>query len=75
MKTQADLAATTYKRGENLYQQGVISRQRRDEMLQLKPLQKKPLKQLTNNMHAPNAAVQNNKNQPLMLKLLLLKPR
>ncbi|MFW2160729.1 HlyD family secretion protein [Acinetobacter beijerinckii] len=33
MKTQADLAATTYKRGENLYQQGVISRQRRDEML------------------------------------------
>ena len=33
MKTQADLAATTYKRGENLFQQGVISRQRRDEML------------------------------------------
>ena len=33
MKTQAELAATTYKRGENLYQQGVISRQRRDEML------------------------------------------
>lgn len=33
MKTQANLAATTYKRGENLYQQGVISRQRRDEML------------------------------------------
>lgn len=32
MKTQAELAATTYKRGENLYQQGVISRQRRDEM-------------------------------------------
>ncbi|ENW80615.1 hypothetical protein F909_01901 [Acinetobacter sp. ANC 3929] len=33
MKTQAELAATTYKRGETLYQQGVISRQRRDEML------------------------------------------
>ena len=33
MKTQAELAATTYKRGENLYQQGLISRQRRDEML------------------------------------------
>ncbi|MBP7879970.1 efflux RND transporter periplasmic adaptor subunit [Acinetobacter sp. NIPH 1852] len=33
MKTQADLAATTYKRGETLFQQGVISRQRRDEML------------------------------------------
>ncbi|QER39022.1 biotin/lipoyl-binding protein [Acinetobacter suaedae] len=33
LKTQAELAATTYKRGENLYQQGVISRQRRDEML------------------------------------------
>lgn len=32
MKTQAELAATTYKRGENLFQQGVISRQRRDEM-------------------------------------------
>lgn len=32
MKTQAELAATTYKRGETLYQQGVISRQRRDEM-------------------------------------------
>ena len=32
VKTQAELAATTYKRGENLYQQGVISRQRRDEM-------------------------------------------
>ena len=36
MKTQAELAATTYKRGENLYQQGVISRQRRDEMLAAK---------------------------------------
>ena len=36
MKTQADLAATTYKRGETLYQQGVISRQRRDEMLAAK---------------------------------------
>ncbi|USA55180.1 efflux RND transporter periplasmic adaptor subunit [Acinetobacter sp. C32I] len=33
MKTQAELAATTYKRGETLFQQGVISRQRRDEML------------------------------------------
>lgn len=32
MKIQAELAATTYKRGETLYQQGVISRQRRDEM-------------------------------------------
>lgn len=36
MKTQADLAETTYKRGETLYQQGVISRQRRDEMLAAK---------------------------------------
>ncbi|MFG0589195.1 HlyD family secretion protein [Acinetobacter sp. YQ_14] len=36
MKTQAELAATTHKRGENLYQQGVISRQRRDEMLAAK---------------------------------------
>ena len=36
MKTQADLAATTYNRGETLYQQGVISRQRRDEMLAAK---------------------------------------
>ncbi|RZG86692.1 HlyD family secretion protein [Acinetobacter venetianus] len=36
MKTQAELAATTYKRGQNLYQQGVISRQRRDEMLAAK---------------------------------------
>ncbi len=36
MKTQAELAATTYNRGENLYQQGVISRQRRDEMLAAK---------------------------------------
>ncbi|WP_019384011.1 HlyD family secretion protein [Acinetobacter venetianus] len=36
MQTQAELAATTYKRGENLYQQGVISRQRRDEMLAAK---------------------------------------
>lgn len=33
MKTQAELAATTYKRGATLFQQGVISRQRRDEML------------------------------------------
>jgi len=33
MKTQAELAATTYKHGETLFQQGVISRQRRDEML------------------------------------------
>ncbi|RLZ11028.1 HlyD family secretion protein [Acinetobacter sp. 2JN-4] len=33
MRTQAELAATTYKRGATLFQQGVISRQRRDEML------------------------------------------
>lgn len=33
LKAQADLAATTYQRGATLYQQGVISRQRRDEML------------------------------------------
>ncbi len=33
MKAQANLAKTTYQRGENLYRQGVISRQRRDEML------------------------------------------
>ncbi len=32
MKAQANLAKTTYQRGENLYRQGVISRQRRDEM-------------------------------------------
>lgn len=32
-KAQANLAKTTYQRGENLYKQGVISRQRRDEML------------------------------------------
>lgn len=32
-KAQANLAKTTYQRGENLYRQGVISRQRRDEML------------------------------------------
>ncbi|KAA8733316.1 biotin/lipoyl-binding protein [Acinetobacter qingfengensis] len=32
VKAQAALASTTYRRGENLYQQGVISRQRRDEM-------------------------------------------
>lgn len=32
VKAQAELAATTYRRGENLYKEGVISRQRRDEM-------------------------------------------
>lgn len=32
-RAQANLAKTTYQRGENLYRQGVISRQRRDEML------------------------------------------
>lgn len=32
LKAQADLAATTYQRGTTLYQQGVISRQRRDEL-------------------------------------------
>ena len=36
LKTQAELAATTSQRGETLYQQGVISRQRRDEMLAAK---------------------------------------
>jgi multidrug resistance efflux pump len=32
-ESTANLAKTTYQRGENLYRQGVISRQRRDEML------------------------------------------
>lgn len=32
LKAQQHLAQTTYQRGANLYQQGVISRQRRDEM-------------------------------------------
>ena len=32
LKAQQTLAQTTYQRGANLYQQGVISRQRRDEM-------------------------------------------
>ena len=32
LKAQQSLAQTTYQRGANLYQQGVISRQRRDEM-------------------------------------------
>ncbi|MEG0652565.1 MAG: efflux RND transporter periplasmic adaptor subunit, partial [Acinetobacter sp.] len=32
MKAQENLAKTTFNRGQNLYQQGVISRQRRDEM-------------------------------------------
>ncbi|MFH7809302.1 HlyD family secretion protein [Acinetobacter sp. BSP-153] len=32
LKAQQNLAQTTYQRGANLYQQGVISRQRRDEM-------------------------------------------
>ncbi|WP_151706890.1 HlyD family secretion protein [Acinetobacter sp. TUM15064] len=32
LKAQQNLAKTTYQRGANLYQQGVISRQRRDEM-------------------------------------------
>ncbi|MEB3766241.1 HlyD family secretion protein [Acinetobacter sp. MD2] len=31
LKAQAELAATTYQRGASLFQQGVISRQRRDE--------------------------------------------
>lgn len=33
LKAQQELAQSTYTRGENLFQQGVISRQRRDEML------------------------------------------
>ncbi len=32
VKAQATLAETTYQRGQTLYQQGVISRQRRDQM-------------------------------------------
>lgn len=32
LKAQAQLAATTYQRGTQLYKEGVISRQRRDEM-------------------------------------------
>ncbi|WP_394661702.1 HlyD family secretion protein [uncultured Acinetobacter sp.] len=32
VKAQAELAETTYRRGETLYKEGVISRQRRDEM-------------------------------------------
>ncbi len=32
MLAQAQLAAKTYQRGENLYREGVISRQRRDQM-------------------------------------------
>jgi HlyD family secretion protein len=32
LKAQQNLAQTTFQRGENLYRQGVISRQRRDEM-------------------------------------------
>lgn len=32
VKAQEQLARTTYKRGENLYKEGVISRQRRDEL-------------------------------------------
>ncbi len=32
MKAQQDLAQTTYQRGTNLFKEGVISRQRRDEM-------------------------------------------
>ncbi|MEG0342767.1 HlyD family secretion protein [Acinetobacter sp. TY2] len=32
LKAQENLAQTTYQRGQNLYTQGVISRQRRDEM-------------------------------------------
>lgn len=32
LKAQQQLAETTYQRGENLYKEGVISRQRRDEM-------------------------------------------
>lgn len=32
VKAQAALAETTYQRGQTLYQQGVISRQRRDQM-------------------------------------------
>lgn len=32
MKAQQDLAQTTYQRGANLYKEGVISRQRRDEL-------------------------------------------
>ncbi|WP_324625684.1 HlyD family secretion protein [Acinetobacter sp. MD2(2019)] len=32
LKAQEVLAATTYQRGANLYQQGVISRQRKDEL-------------------------------------------
>lgn len=32
LKAQENLAKTTFHRGQNLYQQGVISRQRRDEM-------------------------------------------
>lgn len=32
LKAQAQLAATTYQRGAHLYKEGVISRQRRDEM-------------------------------------------
>ena len=46
-ENQADLAATTYKRGENLFQQGVISRQRRDEMLASKLRHVKLLKHLS----------------------------
>ncbi|MCL6237342.1 efflux RND transporter periplasmic adaptor subunit [Acinetobacter sp. ANC 5033] len=32
LKAQQQLALTTYQRGQNLYKEGVISRQRRDEM-------------------------------------------
>lgn len=32
LRAQQQLAQTTYQRGENLYKEGVISRQRRDEM-------------------------------------------
>lgn len=32
LKAQQQLAQTTYQRGQNLYKEGVISRQRRDEM-------------------------------------------
>ena len=75
MKAQANLAKTTYQRGENLYRQGVISRQRRDEMLAAQTSAQELSEALINNMLEQSAEVPVSRNLQRMHKLRLQKPR
>ncbi len=75
MKAQANLAKTTYQRGENLYRQGVISRQRRDEMLAAQTSAQELVKQLINNMLEQSAEVPVSRNLQRTHKLKLQKPQ